>query len=156
MSKVSPANQHTNDEREQKCWDFYIESVVNGTENGYESAIKAGYSEDHSRNITMQGWFKERLSKLKRKDMLSKAERVLEKTLTYSTEDEEGNPKADILRIQTDVAKHVTSTLGKNEGYSTRTEIAGKDGEPIQHTVDMTKAMEIAKEYEEKIKKNIS
>jgi phage terminase small subunit len=131
MSNVSPANQHTSDEREQKCWDFYVESIVNGTENAYASAVKAGYSEDHSRNITIQGWFNERKQKLKRKEMLSKAEKVLQKTLDYLTEDQEGKVKVDLLRVQTDVAKHVTGTLGKDEGYSTRTEQTGKDGEKL-------------------------
>lgn len=122
MSIISPANQHTNDEREQKCWNFYVEGIVDGTQNGYESAIKAGYSEDHARNITMQGWFKERLAKLKRKDMLSKAEKVLDKTLTYEPVNEEGKIDTNLLRVQTDVAKHITNTLGKHEGYTTKVE----------------------------------
>lgn len=115
-------NQHTSDPREQVCWDFYVESVTKGQANASESAIKAGYSEDHARNITLQGWFKERLEYLERKDMLSKAEKKLAKTLTYEVEDKDGNIKTDLLRIQTDVSKHLTSTLGKNKGYSTKTE----------------------------------
>lgn len=134
MSINSPANQHTSDEREQKCWDFYVESVLKGTPNAYESAIKSGYSEDHSRNITIQGWFKERLDKLRRRDMLSKAEKKLDKTLDYEPVDDEGRIKVDLLRVQTDVAKHITSTLGKNEGYSTRNEVTGKDGGIIETT----------------------
>ena len=131
MSQPNPngANGTTSDPREQVCWDIY---VTKGLQNAYESAVEAGYSEDHSRNITLQGWFKERVSRLKRKDMLSKAEKVLEKTLNYSTEDEEGKVKVDLLRVQTDVAKTVVTTLGKDEGYSTRNEITAKDGEALQ------------------------
>lgn len=125
------ANGTTSDPREQVCWDFYVESLTNGRENAYESAIKAKYSEDHARNITLQGWFKERLAKLKRRDMLSKAEKVLDKTLSYETEDEEGKVRVDLLRVQTDVAKTVVSTLGKDEGYSTRQEHTGADGEKL-------------------------
>ena len=116
------ANGTTSDPREQVCWDFYIESITKGQVNAYESAIKAGYSEDHSRNITLQGWFKERLEELERKEMLSKAEKKLSRTLEYNVEDEKGNIKTDLLRIQVDASKHLTSTLGRNKGYSTKTE----------------------------------
>lgn len=131
MSNINGANQSTPDPREQIMWDFYVESITKGLPNAYDSAKKAGYSEDHSRNITLQGWFKERVSRLKRKDILSKAEKVLDKALTYTTEDQDGNPKVDLLRVQTDVAKHVTSTLGKNDGYSTRSELSGTDGKDL-------------------------
>ena len=116
------ANGSTSDPREQVCWDFYVESVIAGMPNAYASAIKANYEESSAKNITLRGWFKERLEDLERKDMLSKAEKKLSKTLTYEVEDEDGKIKTDLLRIQTDVAKHLTSTLGKNKGYSTKTE----------------------------------
>lgn len=117
------ANGTTSDPREQVMWDFYVESITAGQVNAYESAIKAGYEESSAKNITLRGWFKERLEDLERKDMLSKAEKKLAKTLTYDVEDKEtGKVQTDLLRIQTDVAKHLTSTLGKNKGYSTRTE----------------------------------
>lgn len=122
QSNPNGANGTTSDPREQICWDFYVESVIKGEVNAYASAIKAKYSEDHARNITMQGWFKERLEDLERKDMLSKAEKKLAKTLTYEVENKEGEVRTDLLRIQVDVSKHLTSTLGKNKGYSTKTE----------------------------------
>lgn len=128
------ANGVTSDPREQLCWDIYITKLTDGKENAYESAIEAGYSHDHARNITLQGWFKERLAKLKRRDILSKAEKVLDKTLSYEVEEETDSGvriKTDLLRIQTDVAKHVTTTLGKDEGYSTRIEQTGKDGKDL-------------------------
>ncbi len=134
-SNPNGANQTTSDPREQKMWDFYIEGMAKGIVNAYESSIKAGYSEDHSRNITMQGWFKERLSELERKEMLSLAEKVLMKTLKYKTEKISENGveevRTDLLRIQTDVSKHVTSTIGKNKGYSTRTEQTGAEGKDL-------------------------
>ena len=63
--------------------------------------------------------------------MLSKAERVLDKTLDLPAVDEEGKVDVALLRVQTDVSKHLTSTLGKNEGYSTRVENTGKDGSDL-------------------------
>lgn len=125
------ANGTTSDPREQVMWDFYIEGISKGIVNAYESAIKAGYSEDHSRNITMQGWFKARLEELERKEMLSLAEKKLKKTLTYEVENEKGEIKTDLLRIQTDVSKHLTSTLGKDKGYSLRNELTGKNGKDL-------------------------
>lgn len=134
MSQPNPngANGTTSDPREQVFWDIYVSKGLN---NAYECAIEANYSVDSARNITTRDWFKERLGRLKRKDMLSKAEKVLEKTLNYSTEDEEGKVKVDLLRVQTDVAKTVVTTLGKDEGYSTRSEITAKDGEALQINV---------------------
>lgn len=134
--KPYPSNGSTSDPREQITWDFYIEGIAKGIVNAKASAIKAGYSEEHSDNITLQGWFKGRLEELDRKEMLSDAEKVLRKTLRYKTDeiDENGNEKikADVLRIQVDASKHITSTLGKDKGYSTREEVTGKNGGAIQ------------------------
>ena len=69
------ANGTQSDPREETCWNIYIENLTKGKENASFAAKKAGYSDEHARNITLQGWFKERLSKLRRKEMLSKARR---------------------------------------------------------------------------------
>jgi len=124
------ANQYTSDPREQKMWDIYVSNITKGIENAYQAAIEAGYSEDTAKNITLTGWYKERKDKLRRKEMLSKAEKVLDRTLTLEPVDEKGEIKVDLLRVQTDVAKHVTNTLGKEE-YSTRSELTGKDGKDL-------------------------
>lgn len=128
------ANGTTSDPREQICWDFYVEGIAQGRENAYEAALKAGYTESSAKNITMRDWFKERLRKLEQKEMLSDAEKVLKKTLAYQTE-KDGEVNVPLLRVQADVAKTVVTTLGKDEGYSTRSEITGKDGEQLQVTV---------------------
>lgn len=128
------ANQNTSDPREQVAWDFYVESISIGQANAYAAAIKAGYEDRTAKSITVRTWFKERLDKLRRKEMLSDAEKILQKTIRYKVEDEQGNPRIDLLKVQTDVAKHITSTLGKNEGYSTRSELTGKDGVAVQIT----------------------
>jgi len=122
------ANGTTSDPREQVAWDFYVESITRGQENAYESAIKANYSEDSARNITMRDWFKERLGKLRKRDLLSKAEKVLNDTLDYVPVDEEGKVNVPLLAVQTKVATTIATTLGKDEGYSTRQEITGANG----------------------------
>jgi phage terminase small subunit len=143
MADTNPngANQHTPDIREQQCWDFYVESVIAGIPNAYESAIKAGYEESSAKNITLRGWFKERLENLERRDMLSKAEKKLAKTLTYKVENEKGEVKTDLLRIQVDVSKHLTNTLGKDKGYSTK----GEDA--TDKLADTLKTIVINKQY---------
>ncbi len=132
ITNPNGANGTTSDPREQICWDFYIEDNLN---NAYAAAIKAKYSEDSARNITTRDWFKERLGKLRRKGMLSKAERNLDKVLDmeYEKISKEGETKTntEVLKVVVDVSKTVVTTLGKDDGYSTRTEQTGKDGAPI-------------------------
>lgn len=123
ITNPNGANGTTSDPREQVMWDIYVAKLSKGIENAYQAAIEAGYEDSSAKNITLRGWFKERLEDLERKDMLSKAEKKLAKTLTYDVEDPlTGKVQTDLLRIQTDVAKHLTSTLGKSKGYSTKTE----------------------------------
>lgn len=144
ITNPNGANQHTSDPREQIMWEIYVSNITKGIDNAYDSAIQAGYTESSAKNITLTGWFKERKDKLRRKEMLSKAERVLDRTLTLEPVDEKGEIKVDLLRVQTDVAKHVTNTLGKEE-YSTRSELTGKDGKDLP-----TPIMQINRNYEDK------
>lgn len=140
------------DPRQKLCWELYIDPRSETFGNGTQSAIKAGYEPVYADQITTVDWFK---GKVRRLNMLGKAENVLDKTLTYEPLDEDGVVKTDLLRIQTDVAKHITSTLGKNDGYSTRTETTGAEGNPIEHKVDITKAMELTKQYEDALKEQL-
>lgn len=130
-SNPNGANGTTKDPREQTCWDLYVESIAQGRENAYQSAIEAGYEESSAKKITVTRWFTERKEKLRRRDILSKAERVLEKTLEMKVETNEGKIQPDLLRIQTDVAKFYAKTQGKDDGYSERTELTQKDGKDL-------------------------
>ncbi len=132
--KTNPnkANQYTPDERQAVCWDFYIESLAKGTPNAYESAIKAGYEESSALNITVTTWFTDKLSKLKRKEMLSKAERNLDKILDFKMVDDKDKVLTQVASLVSDVSKTIVKSLGKDEGYSDRTEHTGKNGDAIQ------------------------
>lgn len=116
------------DVKQKTCWDFYVNPKSPTFGNGKGSAIRAGYSESYSHNIGNQPFFKD---KLRRLNMLPRAEKVLKKALIMDTKDINGREQADLLRIQVDAAKHITKTLGKDEGYSERSEVTGKDGSPI-------------------------
>jgi len=149
-SNPNGANQYVMDPRQKLCWDLYI---THGTEyfgNAYQSAMKAGYTEGTASEITTESWFQE---KLRRLQLLGKAEKILEKTLDYKTENEKGI-QTDLLRIQTDVAKFVAKTQGKDEGYSERTELTGKDGKDLINPEALKKADQAIKTFLENDKSN--
>lgn len=150
MTNPNGANQYVLDPRQKLCWELYTNPKSDTFGNAYQSAMKAGYEEGYAAQITTIDWF---LDKLRRLNMLSKAEKVLDKTLTYEPVDSEGKIDTGLLRVQTDVAKHITSTLGKNDGYSTKTEtdITSK-GEKVNFG---TKADEVTERYEKELKENL-
>lgn len=117
------ANGTTSDPREQICWDNYVQSIINGKENAKQAALDAGYEPKTAEKITVRSWFIERKAKLKRKDMLSKAERNLDEVLDIKYTDDEGKVNTQVLKIKTDTSVVIVKTLGKDEGYSDRTEI---------------------------------
>jgi len=125
------ANGSTSDPREQLCWDYFVTTITSkGKGNAKQSAIKAGYSEEHADNITLQGWFKERLKKLRKGERLSRAEKNLEEVQCLDIYNDEGKIEKDVLRVRTDVDKFIAKTHDK-ETYSDRTELTGKDGDNI-------------------------
>lgn len=144
MSNVSDANGSTSDPREQQMWDIYIAKLATGIDNAKKAALEAGYSESHSENITLQGWFKERKDKLKRKGMFSKAERNLDKVLDFELEDDNGKVNVPVASLVVGVSTTLVKTLGKEEGYSDRTEHTGKAGGAIE--IQQITGMRIIKE----------
>lgn len=131
MADTNPngSNQYQLDPRQKLCWEFYVNPKSETFGNGMQSAIKAGYEETYANQITTVEWFKE---KVRRLNMLSKGEKVLDETLDYDHIDpESGKIDSSIARIKLDAAKHVTSTLGKDEGYSSRQENTGAGGKDL-------------------------
>lgn len=135
ISKPNPygANGTTSDPREQICWDLYIKSLVGNKGNAYQSAIDAGYEESSAIKITTRDWFVARLQKLKRKDMLSKAERNLDNMLDENYKSYEGKIIPEVAKIVVDVSKTIVKTLGKDKGYTEKTETdLTSGGQPLQ------------------------
>lgn len=121
------------DPRQLRFWEIYLNPKHKYFCNGYRAAMEAGYKESTASTITTTKFFKERL---RRYNLLSKAEFVIDKALTYKSEktNEAGEVievDKELLRVQTDVAKHITKTLGKDEGYAERNEHTGVNGSPI-------------------------
>ena len=110
------------DPRQKDCWAKFIDPTSKTYSNAYASAMAAGYAHNYARVIRGRDWFRD---KMRRAGFVSKAEKVMDKILDKDAIDEKGLPKADVLRVQSDVAKHITKTLGKDDGYSERTEVQG-------------------------------
>jgi hypothetical protein len=121
-------NQFTLDPRQLLCWKSYTDPKSETFGNARQSAIKAGYEEDYANQITVTEWFK---VKVRRIGLLDKAEKVLEETLDLDTLDEEGKKDKGLHALKLDAAKFIAKTQGKNEGYSERQELTGKDGAPL-------------------------
>lgn len=107
------------DPRQKLCWNYYMDQTNDTFSNAYRSAVKAGFSHYYARTISTRPWFKD---KMRRGHLLTKSEKIIDKILDMDAD------KADVLRVQSDVAKHVTKTLGKDEGYSERSEVTGGAG----------------------------
>lgn len=141
QGKTNPngANQYYLDPRQRLCWEYYINPKSTTFGNAKQSAIRAGYVPDYADQITTAEWF---LVKLRRLNMLGKAEKVLDEmlelpvnTLEWSGRGEDAEQvvitEPALVKVKQDTAKFVAERLGKNEGYSSRSEITGKDGEKL-------------------------
>lgn len=130
------ANQYTPDPRQDVCWENYLRGWLVGRPNAKQAALDAGYSDTTSSNVTNLPWFRERHARLKRKDFLSKSERNIEKILDidFTKLDELGQETIDIDRLKTvaDMTKFVASTLGKDEGYSSKSTVDQKVSGEVQ------------------------
>ena len=117
------ANQYLIDPRQKAAWDGYINPKSKTFGNATQSAIEAGYTWAYANQITTKTWW---LGKVRKSGFVSKAEGILEEMLDMPTEE------PALLRIKADTAKFILEHLGKDEGYSRRSELTGKDGGPIQ------------------------
>lgn len=144
--KTNPngANQYLLDPRQKKCWDLYVNPKSKTFGNAYQSAVEAGYTDTTSARITTEQWF---LEKIRRMNMLSKAEKVLDETLEIDpmqpavgafgpiydkkTKKRVFEMNAHVLKVKQDTAKFVAERLGKNDGYSSRNELTGADGKDL-------------------------
>lgn len=152
-SNPNGANQYLLDPRQRMCWDYYVNPKSETFGNAYQSAIRVGYTEGTAGKITTELWFVERVRRL---NLLSKAEKVLDDSLGMDIlepvvtmigilKDKKGKVikrvNSNILRVKADVAKFVASTQGKNDGYSTRVEQTGANGEPLPTPIYSGKAV---------------
>ena len=112
-SRVNPngANQYKQDPRQGDFLLKYLDPKSPTYSNAYQSAKSAGYAEEYSQSILNLGneWISEAMGR--RKKMLYRAEERLNDALN-----------CDDIKIASENARFIAKTLGKNEGYSERTE----------------------------------
>lgn len=118
---------------------YYTDPKSETFSNALQSALKAGYKQEYAENLThlMPDWLSEAIGKRKR--LLEKAEKALEETLDMPTEVvkwevsgyEDGQKiyedvvktEPALVKIKQDTAKFIASTIGKEDGYSTKQEV---------------------------------
>lgn len=138
--KQKNANQYLCDPRQKLCWDLYVNPKSETFGNGFQSGIKAGYEKNTAKQITRSDWF---IEKIRRLNMLSKAEKVLDDCLEMDTAD-----APHLLKIKQDTAKFVAERLGKKEGYTTRSELTGADGKDIMpDNIKIAQSNDALKQY---------
>ena len=107
---------------------FYLRPDSYTFFNARQSALRAGYTEQYSNNITSQqpSWYVDMLESAdhKRAAMLKAAEDNLLETVQSKSDDR------DDRKLKHDATKFVSERLGKQH-YSTRQEVTGADGRAI-------------------------
>lgn len=124
-------NKNQSNERREKCWELYMKSVRDGNPSAMQAAKDAGFSDNTAMNIKKMRWFKDREDKLRRSKMMTNAEkniaRLLNLGLTRIKKLEDGSTEevfdAEKARIVADMSKLIVTTLGKDEGWSTKSEL---------------------------------
>lgn len=76
--------------------------------------------------------FRKNLNSWKTERLLKKSEKLSEEILDIVHINEKGGVDTDILRVKQKESEFIRGTLGKEEGYSTRSELTGKDGKDFE------------------------
>jgi hypothetical protein len=138
MAGTNPngANQYQLDPRQKLCWDYYINPNSETFANATQSAIKAGYTQGYSDEVSSSDWFCLKLWEL---NSVNKSVKVFQDVFESSHIDvDTGKIDSAVLRIKADIAKFLASTKGKDDGYSTRQELTGANGDALKLIVDDT------------------
>lgn len=150
------ANQFVLDPRQKLCWDSYVNPRSETFGNVTASARKAGYEESYCDTISQSEWFCAKMWKL---NATFSGEKKMRELLDLPLAGEDGKIDIGIARIQADLAKYLTSTLGKDEGYSTKTETdITTGGDKINSLAELPPevATEMRRIYEDAMKKKLT
>lgn len=122
-------NQYKADPRQSLFLAAYLDPKSKTFSNAYRSALSAGYEDEYAKVILHKDldWLSE---SVKDEQLVAKAEKALSEALDYLTVDDSGKVDAGAGRLKLDAAKLVLKGMRK-EKYSERTEIGGKDGQPL-------------------------
>lgn len=117
------------DDRQMKFLEYYLNPKSETYTNALQSALKAGFAQEYAESITckMPEWLAEAVG---RNERLIKAEKVFDECLELDAGKDSG-----LLKIKQDTAKFLAETIGKDKGYSKRSELTGKDGKDLPNPV---------------------
>lgn len=109
-------NQYLADPRQALFLEHYLNPTSPTFSNALQSALKAGYTQEYSENLTgqMPDWLSEKLGDLQ---LLSIAENNLRELLQQGED----------IKVKADITKFVAETIGKSK-YSKRKELTGAEG----------------------------
>lgn len=126
----------------QEFLKLYLDPKSPSFSNALQSGLKAGFSQEYSESITYQmpDWLAEALGNSRNSKRLEKSISNLEEIQELSIKNEEGKIIPEILKERTKVDMFITERLGKEEGFSTRTELTGRKGEDLIKTIIINKA----------------
>ena len=112
------ANQWQNSPKQKLFLSFFLNPQSDSFSNAYQSALRAGYSENTAKTITstQREWLTEKVSD---ELMVNKATVRLHKAIESNDD-----------KLAIDVSKFVVSRLNKKK-WSERSEITGDGGKPI-------------------------
>ena len=129
--EIKQANQWTTDPRQELFLKNYLNPKSETWGNAMQSAIKAGYTEEYAKVMISRDldWLSE---SVKKSNLVVKAERNLDLALDGLLDDPEKGKK----ELQYKASEFVLKTQGKEQGYTERTEITGKDGKDLKISFD--------------------
>lgn len=158
------ANEEIQDPRQELTWKFYIQGLIQGKPNAKAAALRAGYGEKFAGNVVNTKWWKERKAKLRRKNMLTRAEYNLSKLLRMDYSKikvlEDGSKEEvidkDLVKVVADTSKFIAQTIGKDDGYSTKVQEDKSVSHDIKiESVSYADAIEIPTQAQEVIKEAV-
>ncbi len=144
------ANQYVLDPRQALFFELYLDPKSLTFSNALQSALKAGFSQSYAESLMnlMPSWLSEKLGEL---NMLTKAERNLDKMLDLNTREpvmtmfgplKDGITKevitkenSSLLKVKADVSKFVAERIGKAK-YST-----GEKGNTVNIQINSVSSM---------------
>lgn len=108
-------NEYHFDLRQDVAWNLYTDQRSDTFNNAYRSAVKAGYSENTAKRISVEKWWINKIHILR--EMMPLVEKNIMEDL--SIEKSEGK---EMRKIRSEMTKFTASTVGRAK-YHTKTEV---------------------------------
>jgi phage terminase small subunit len=116
---------------QEYCWSLYINPESETFGNAYQSAIKAGYTDNTATIITSSNWFKEKLRRLNRSD---RAVKNLEEVIELKKEemlDEKGMLRTDLLKHRSEVSTKILEVTDDEWNIKKKIDVTSKDKQVV-------------------------